>query len=259
MPAKSTNRFDYETSATPLGVMPKDYPEGFEVGTHRHSRGQLIYAASGLMKISTDKALWIVPPQHALWMPPEIDHNMQAIRRATLRTLYVRPDMLPPSFPSHPTVIRVSPFLRELLLRAAMVPIDYAEGSQDARILAALLGEIELACHAFDFCLAPARDKRLSRICDAIISDPASDGSLEDWASLVGTSSRTLARLFKKEFGVTFIAWRQQVRIMLALPRLASGEQITSIAADLGYETPGAFTQMFRRLMGVAPSTYFQD
>lgn len=258
MSAKSTNRFDYETSVMPLGVMPKDYPVGFEVGTHHHSRGQLIYATAGLMKISTDRALWLVPPQHALWMPPGIDHGMQTIGRVTLRSLYIRPDVLPPNFPSHPKVIRVSPFLRELLVRAATVPIDYAEESHDARVLVVLLGEIELAYQAIDFCLASARDKRLSRVCDAIISDPGNEGSLEDWARFAGTSSRTLARLFKKEFGITFIAWRQQVRIMLALPRLASGEQVTSVAADLGYE-PGAFTQMFRRLMGAAPSAYFED
>ena len=83
--------------------------------------------------------------------------------------------------------------------------------------------------------------------------------SLDDWANIVGTSVRTLARLFRKEFGVTFILWRQQVRMMAALPRLASGESVTSIATDLGYESPGAFTQVFRRLMGAVPSTYFED
>lgn len=259
MTAKSTSRSDYETSATPLGVMPKDYPDGFEVGVHQHSRGQFIYATSGLMKISTDQAFWLVPPQHALWMPPGLDHNMQAIGHVTLRSLYVRADVLPQDFPSRPKVVHVLPFLRELILRAAKVPIDYAEKSHDACILDVLLGEIRLASQTIDFCLTPARDKRLSRVCQAILDDPANDTSLDEWARSVGTSVRTLARLFTKELGVTFILWRQQVRIMVALPRLASGESVTSIATDLGYESPGAFTQVFRRLMGAVPSTYFED
>jgi len=259
MSLKSTRRSDYETAAMPLGVMPKDYPDGFAVDTHRHPRGQLIYATAGLMKVSTATALWLVPPQHALWMPPELDHRMQAIGRVSLRSLYVRPDVLPPDLPAYPRVIRVSAFLRELLLRAAAVPIGYAEDSHDAQILAVLLGEIALACQAIDFRLATARDKRLARVCDALIADPARGDSLEDWASFAGTSGRTLARLFNREFGVTFSAWRQQVRIMLALPRLAAGEPVTTVAADLGYATPGAFTQVFRRLMGAAPSSYFED
>jgi AraC-like DNA-binding protein len=32
--------------------------------------------------------------------------------------------------------------------------------------------------------------------------------------------------------------------------------QITSLAAKFGYETPGAFAAMFKRVMGVAPSQY---
>lgn len=42
------------------------------------------------------------------------------------------------------------------------------------------------------------------------------------------------------------------------MPRLAAGEAVTSVALDLGYETPGAFAAMFRRLMGTTPSRYFQ-
>lgn len=258
MPVKSTHRVDYETSAMPLGVMPKDYPDGCAVETHRHERGQLIYASAGLMKISADGALWLLPPQHALWMPAGRDHDMQAIGPVSLRSLYVRPDALPPGFPDQPKVIRVSPFLRELLLRAAALPIGYAGDSHDAHILGVLLGEIALACAAIDFRLAAARDRRLARVCDALIADPARDDSLEDWAAFAGTSGRTLARLFNKEFGVSFVAWRQQVRIMLALPRLATGTPVTTVATDLGYATPGAFTQVFRRLMGAAPSSYFE-
>ena len=51
----------------------------------------------------------------------------------------------------------------------------------------------------------------------------------------------------------------QQRRILAALPRLAAGEAVTSLALDLGYETPGAFAAMFRRLMGTTSSTYFRD
>ena len=40
------------------------------------------------------------------------------------------------------------------------------------------------------------------------------------------------------------------------LPRLAAGERVTTIALDLGYESPAAFTTMFKRLLGVAPSRY---
>ena len=75
--------------------------------------------------------------------------------------------------------------------------------------------------------------------------------------ALRGASSRTLARLFLSELGVTFVHWRHQVRLAAALPRLAAGEAVARIAVDLGYQTPSAFSAMFRRLTGSTPSRYF--
>jgi AraC-like DNA-binding protein len=69
-------------------------------------------------------------------------------------------------------------------------------------------------------------------------------------------SRRTFTRLFRKETGLSFSAWRQQACLFAALPRLAANEPITRIAFDLGYESPAAFTTMFKRLQGVPPSHY---
>lgn len=73
----------------------------------------------------------------------------------------------------------------------------------------------------------------------------------------MGASGRTLARLFRREIGMTFGAWRQQARLIEALARLGTGEPVTHVALDLGYESPSAFTAMFRRSLGVTPSRYF--
>jgi AraC-like DNA-binding protein len=47
--------------------------------------------------------------------------------------------------------------------------------------------------------------------------------------------------------------------LLVALPRLAAGESVTAIALDLGYDSPAAFSTMFRRLLGVPPSRYAGD
>jgi AraC-like DNA-binding protein len=41
-----------------------------------------------------------------------------------------------------------------------------------------------------------------------------------------------------------------------ALPRLLAGERVTTIAYDLGYSSPAAFTVMFKQLVGLAPNSY---
>lgn len=254
--SKSTNRHDYEQAESPLGVMPKDYPDGFVVGWHAHVRGQLIHAVSGLMKVRTEQGFWLVPPLHALWMPPGLLHDMQACGPVALRTLYVHPEVLS-QLPEVPKALGISPLLRELLVRASAIPIDYPAGSHEAQLLQVLLGEVQRACEAIDFHLQPARDRRLAYVCDALVAQPGDTRELTQWAEVAGCSSRTLARLFKQEFSLSFSTWRQQVRLMAALARLARGEQVTSIALDLGYGSPGAFTEVFRRWLGAAPSSYF--
>jgi AraC-like DNA-binding protein len=57
---------------------------------------------------------------------------------------------------------------------------------------------------------------------------------------------------------MSFAAWRQQLRLVQALSRLAAGESVTLVAQDLGYDSPSAFAAMFRRSLGCAPSRYFE-
>ena len=73
---------------------------------------------------------------------------------------------------------------------------------------------------------------------------------------MAGASPRSLARLFQAELGMSFTAWRQQARLLEALRRLGDGEPVTTVALDLGYATPSAFTYMFRRALGVPPSRF---
>jgi AraC-like DNA-binding protein len=68
-----------------------------------------------------------------------------------------------------------------------------------------------------------------------------------------------LARLFRQETGMSFGAWRQQARLIDALGRLAAGQPVTDVALDLGYQSPSAFTSMFRRALGRAPTHYFME
>lgn len=74
---------------------------------------------------------------------------------------------------------------------------------------------------------------------------------------MAGASARTLARIFREETGMTFGHWRQQIRLLAALERLAGGEAVTIVALECGYESPSSFIAMFRRALGVTPGKYF--
>jgi len=47
-----------------------DYPPGHLLPMHSHRRAQLLYGATGVMHVFTQQGNWVVPPQHAVWLPP---------------------------------------------------------------------------------------------------------------------------------------------------------------------------------------------
>lgn len=245
-----------------VGLTAITYVSGQTVDEHCHSRAQLIYAVSGVMEITAGKKQWRVPPQRAIWMPARMSHSMLAHGAVELRTVYLPQNVVHSRGAERPMMIAVSPLLRELILRG--IALDGSRHRDDLRARIHSLAVEELDLLLSESAQAPERslplpsgaDKRMTRICNAIMADPAHPYGIEEWAQEVGASKRTLARRFLAEFGMSFVNWRQQVRLVSALARLDRGDPVTIIASDLGYETPAAFSLMFRKLTGMTPSRY---
>lgn len=256
---RSIDPEDFQHVARPLAAMAKDYPEGWVNAWHRHRRAQLVYASSGVMTIRTPHGTWVVPPDRALWIPPAVEHEIVMAGAVTMRTVYVDPDAAAAAgLPDTCSVVAVSGLLRELILRAVAMPLLYDEDGPDGRVARLILDELRVL-RALPLHLPDPQDPRLKRLCEAIRERPADDRTLARWGADVGASARTLARLFRRETGLSFGHWRAQARLLAALSRLAAGEKVTSVALELGYESPSAFAALFRRQFGVPPSRYFQD
>jgi AraC-like DNA-binding protein len=255
IPGRSIDPDDFQAVARPIAAMAKDYPDGWVNQWHRHRRAQLVYASSGVMTIRTPHGIWIVPPDRALWIPSAIDHEITMAGAVTMRTLYIEPGAAA-GLPDVCAVVAVSGLLRELILRAASMPLLYDQDGPDGRVADLIFDELR-TLPALPLHLPSPRDGRLQRLCAGVRERPADDRTLEAWGSEVGASARTLARLFRRETGLTFGRWRAQARLLTALARLGAGEKVTAVALDLGYDSPSAFAALFRRHFGVPPSRYF--
>ncbi len=152
--------------------------------------------------------------------------------------------------------MQVTPLLRELIVRATAFAQPYAERGREARLARVLADEIA-AARVAPFALPAPRDARLLRITRRLLDDPADDRTLAAWGRAAGASPRTLARLFRRETGMSFARWRQQARLLRALELLAAGRAVTEVALDLGYESTSAFITMFRETLGSTPARYF--
>ena len=240
-------------AARPIVGYARDYAKGYVVDWHSHAPAQLLYAASGLLRVESEAGLWIVPPHRAVWIPAAMRHRVRMTSAVEMRTLYVHAGL--PGLPGGCRVIAVSPLLRELIVTFAVLAPDYAREGPAGRLAAVILDQLRAT--AFDPLHLPLpRDPRLRRVAAGLFANPADRRSLSVWASTVGASARTLARLFEAETGMGFAVWRQQLRLHEALARLTTGEAVTSVAFAVGYDSPSAFIAMFRKALGASPQRY---
>jgi AraC-like DNA-binding protein len=247
---------DYESVPRPVLAYGNDYPPSHEIAPHRHRRSQLLHATSGVMLVEADGNAWVVPPERAVWIPAGTLHQVKTIGAVATRGLLVEKDAWP-AMPATCEVLQVSALMDALLREAVDMAPEYDPASRDGLIMALLEHETRRA-PVLAFSLIFPTHPGLAARCRAFIENPSPHETIDGWCLSLGMSRRTFTRLFRAETGISFGEWRQQACLFAALPRLAAGEPVTSLALDLGYESPAAFTSMFKRALGEPPSRYLR-
>lgn len=241
--------------ARPLLAIGTDYPPGTLLDFHTHRRAQVLYGMTGLMEVETDDGTWVIPPYSGVWIPAGKRHRVR-MQGVSTRSLYIEPDAVPRTG-SYCEVLVVTPLLHQLLLASLAMPALYDERGRDGVLAQLLLHEVRLAQAMPLFAPIP-RDEQLARLCTAFLKAPSIQTPPQAWAQQLHKSLRTFARMFRQQTGLAFGAWRQQACLLAALSRLSSGQSVTQIALDLGYESPSAFSTMFRKRLGRAPTDFIR-
>src|SRR5580693_1702952 len=71
-----------------------DLPDGHVIPLHFHPEDQLIFAAQGVMTLSTEQGIWVVPPMRAVWIPAKTPHSVAIPGPVSMRTLYFAPKLV---------------------------------------------------------------------------------------------------------------------------------------------------------------------
>jgi AraC-like DNA-binding protein/quercetin dioxygenase-like cupin family protein len=246
-----------EQSTGQVVALASDYPDGHLVSPHRHSRSQLLYALSGVVTVATSEGRWMVPPEHALWIPAGLPHSVEMLGAVMMRSLYVVPGAIA-GLPERCRVVGMTGLMRNLIVEAVTLPFDYAPESRAALVMALMLQEITRLPEK-PLGLPFPTDPRFAELCRRFVAAPSPRARIDDWADSLAMSRRTFTRAFRRETGVSLSTWRQQCCLFAALPRLARGEPVTRVAFDLGYDSVAAFTTMFKRMLGAPPRFYLRE
>jgi hypothetical protein len=69
-------------------MIANHYRKGVRLDTHMHREAQLVYAAQGMMQVTTPNGRWPVPPDRAVWVPALLEHSIDVLADIEMRTLY---------------------------------------------------------------------------------------------------------------------------------------------------------------------------
>ncbi len=235
-----------------LRTLACTYYGGYHIPPHRHDWAQLIYAASGVMRVRTRDRYWVVPPARAIWAPAGVEHEIWAKGDFVMRTLYLDID-LAALLPHVSFALDVSPLLRELILHAVSLGL-LDDGDPGHVRLAGVIADQLGAASELPLSLPWPRDARAMRLADRLRDDPACDLELAELARAAGASARTVQRLFLAETGLRFAEWRQRLRLLHGASLLGAGASVTQAGLDAGYAGTSAFIAAFRRQFGHTPA-----
>ncbi|HEY9454869.1 MAG TPA: helix-turn-helix transcriptional regulator [Bradyrhizobium sp.] len=241
-----------------IHMIANGYKKGFRIGTHMHREAQLVYAAKGTMQVTTPKGRWLVPPDRAVWVPALSEHAIDVLADIEMRTLYFdqawlnrekRSTSLAQEF-----VVRVSPLLHQAIL--ALFD-EHNTPDRTALLIQLAMLELHRAEDSTTFVPLP-HEARCRRAADIVLADPTAVHEIETLAREVGTSARTLSRLFSAETQLSFKSWCQRARVAAAIERLSTDASVPvkQLASELGYASVPAFSHAFRQVTGKTPTEF---
>jgi hypothetical protein len=180
-PSYPDRHLDFHDTQRAMAAMEVDSPDGGSTGWHSHPRGQLLYAIEGVMIVRSAEGSWVVPPNRALWLAAGLRHEVKMSGEVKIRTVFIDAATTR-QLPAKSCVIDVSPLLRELIVAAVRVPLDYQDASRGDRLMRVLVDEMQES-DVLPLHLPVPGDARIKRICEAITERPSDTSMAAQWPS----------------------------------------------------------------------------
>ncbi|WP_462401522.1 AraC family ligand binding domain-containing protein [Pseudomonas sp. Marseille-QA0332] len=222
---------------------------------HKHPWIQLSYAISGVLHVHTPHESFVAPPQRAVWIPSEMEHEVFNFANTEMRSLYIDKHLIS-DYLSRCRVVEITALTHELIKQFCQLSADYDEHGEGGRLAQVLVDQLRTAKEV-SMSLPLPQDHRVLQLCRKLQDCPDDDRTLAEWGEELGASEKTLRRILLRETGLPFRVWRQRMRLLGALEELGQGIRVTQVALNSGYKSTSAFISAFRAHFGVTPGDFF--
>jgi len=225
-------------------------------GWHTHDLHQLEYAFEGVAQVETATVRYLLPPQQAVWIPAGVEHCTTLTRVRTASVFFDPVSGIQAG--ERVRILAVPLVMREMILYARRWPIgrpckdpvgdrffaalgDLVETSLDQELpLWVPTSRHPLVAAAMHYTNANLAHVRVADVCEA-----------------VGTSERSLRRIFVTESGMSWSQYLLESRLLRAMALLAEpGPNVLAVATAVGFASMSGFARAFRRYTGESPLGY---
>ncbi|MDR6370030.1 AraC-like DNA-binding protein [Chryseobacterium bernardetii] len=227
---------------------------------HHHQKGQLVYVESGFQYITIEEKIYLLPQNHAVWIPPNAIHKTNSHSEKIKLMIMFAEISTQESFYDQVNVFSVPPVLKEMIKYSEkwskLVKPDHNEDV----FLKALFNELpRFAEYSLTFHISLPKDKRLDKVIEHLHTHYHNEIRMEDLSDTALLSFRTLERIFKKETGLTPSKYQQMLRIIKSLEYLSSGNlTVSETAYEVGYRSVQAYTRSFQSVMKFRPTDFIK-
>lgn len=229
---------------------------------HDHSRHQLVYVFEGSLAIEATGRRYLVSPQRAIWIAAGVRHRTTfgfASRRGRqwkthTASLYFAKEL---SQAHGASVVKCTALLREMIDYS----VRWGPSHKASPISLAFFRAIALLCtewtdDASQFWLPDSGHRPIQKFLTSIQAN-LREASEATAATACGMSLRTFRRHFAASTGLTWREYITRARLLYATDRLTqTGETVSEVAWQAGYDSPSAFSHAFLEFTGQTPAQY---
>lgn len=229
---------------------------------HFHDEFVIGLNISGLERIRLDrKDLEADACEITLYNPGQVQSSFSVSQEWRYLCIYVEPGTLADLFGVSQDTVFDRPVLQEddlagLMETAIRHGLRSCTGTEEARetvievldrLVAAATKVTSSDLSAESFAIWRAKER---------LRDSAEMPTLADLASEAELTPVQLVRQFSRAFGLPPMAWAMNEKVNQARRRIAGGEALAAVAADLGFADQAHLTRRFRALHGLPPGRW---
>jgi len=221
-------------------------------------RHYLLYCAQGSIRIQVDDRYWILPPSRALWIPANTAIKVDIKQRVQCCSLLFDTDSFASPF-EQCQVLTLPILLKDMILHSKIWGADTPALDELAQHFFAVIVQMcaQLKDQPNALWVPRGQSQRVRQALAYTQQHLAEVITLTQIARQVGSTERSLSRLFMRETKMRWSHIQRQMRMIQAIELLSnSNDKVLTISLSVGYQSLSSFNRAFKEFTSFTPKEF---